>query len=230
MKTLSVSLLAFLFFTAILIAQDDPLQNSIGVDVRYNSDSRIFPEPFSSDPIARNSTDNLGDFFSYAVHYRRSIVESVEIQLTGEYLSHQHETADNFGTITKDGFSMVGLELLGLFRLPFSSSTFALYTGGGGGFVYGERSYSIAGVEAETLDKDLSFGIHVLIGLEYFFRENLSLRGEFHFRDPTITSEDVFRQETIQANGILYTLPTTAFPSKINLDGNVYSLGISWHF
>jgi opacity protein-like surface antigen len=213
-----------------LSAQERNRENSFGLDMRYTSGSQLFPEPYSPDPVKRNTTEDLGDFLTAAVHYRRHITEAVEVQLTGEYIDHDNETTDNYGTVTSDGYRMYSAELLGLFRMPFSTRKVGFYAGGGGGFVYGERRLSVAGVQATSLESDLAFGIHVLFGIEYFLSETISFRGEFHFRDPQIAVKNVFPQDRVVSHGITYYLPTEPFYSKINLNGNVYSFGASWHW
>lgn len=226
----SAAVLAFFLFCLPAIGQERDTRNSIGLDLRYTSGSRLFPDPYSSDPIKRNATEDLGDFVTAAAHYRRHITEAIEVQLTGEYIAHDNESTDHYGTVTSDGYRIYGIELLGLFRMPFSTQTVGFYAGGGGGFVYGDRRLSIAGVQATSLKSDLAFGIHVLFGIEYFLLETVSLRGEFHFRDPQIAVRNAFPQDRVVSHGITYYLPTEPFDSKINLNGNVYSFGASWHW
>ncbi|MAT40631.1 MAG: hypothetical protein CL946_13620 [Ectothiorhodospiraceae bacterium] len=218
-------ILASLLFTC---ARAQELPFSVGADIRLTTSSQVFPTPFSIDPFQRNATDDLGSFASAAVHARHGIIDLLQVQLSFEYIQNTNTTFDNYDTPTEDGFTVYASELSGIFTLPFSSKTIRMYAGGGVGAYYGQRDYNIAGIASEPTDRDLSFGIHVLFGLQWMLTERLGVRAEFLFRDPQMTVYNRFNQRTAAANGVEYTFPQEQFPSKINLNGNVYLLGIEW--
>jgi hypothetical protein len=74
------------------------------------------------------------------------------------------------------------------------------------------------------------FGILTLVGMEVHITGSLSGTFEWRFRNPMITTENVFDQTTVSSNGVDYPLDTSPFTSRVNLNGNVFRLGFGWAF
>jgi hypothetical protein len=130
----------------------------------------------------------------------------------------------------EDGYRMFPIELSGYFIIPVSTEKFKLYIGGGGGVYWGERIRNFSIASSEPVNRPLNFGIHVLSGLEYFVREQFSIRGEMKFRDPQFDTESQYTTDRITVNGLTYALSTQPFKSKVNLDGIVFQLQVAFHF
>ncbi len=205
-------------------------RHALSVSVGLIEDSRIFVSPQSPDPVERQTTTNLGSTTSYGGSYRYLLFPSVTLQLHGEYVHERSESTDLAGTRIQNGFDIWLAEASGIFSLPFSSDRFIMYVGGGAGFYIGRRSYAVADAAAETVSSVPAFGIHILVGAEYMVLPRVGIRADVVFRDPQISVENRFRQSSVRANGVEYPLSTDPFLSHVNLNGNVYSLGVSWHF
>ena len=204
--------------------------HSAFLSVGYLDASQIFLYPQSSDPVQRDQTADIGGSFCYAGGYRLTLYPSVALQLHAEFVSARSSRRDQVGTVVDNGFDVWLLEANAVFTLPFSTRRFQMYVGGGGGMYFGRRLHSIAGIQAETVTSTPAFGIHVLVGAEYFLTERLAARTDIIFRDPQISVENRFPQKSVMSHGVEYPLRDEPFLSYINLNGNVYSLGLAWYF
>ena len=220
--------LAFLFLA--LASQETCAQHSLALHTNYTSSSRIFPTPFSSNPIFQSTSYEIGSALSFSAQYRYAIAENFRLGFSFEYLPNEFSERDANGTEYIDGYKLFLSELSGYFTLPVGSTAFQLYVGGGVGMYMGAREYTIASVEAISNATPPAFGIHVLSGFEYYPVRSLSLRAEFLFRDPQIVTENQFSTESIVSNGVEYRVGSKPFKSKVNINGNVYSLGVAFHF
>ncbi|MDT8322469.1 MAG: hypothetical protein RRA94_00040 [Bacteroidota bacterium] len=207
-----------------------PRLHAISVSAGLIEDSRIFVSPQSPDPVERQRTTNLGATTGYGASYRYRLYQSVTLQLHGEFVHTRSSSRDLAGTRMENGFDIWLLEVAGMFSLPFSSDRFEMYVGGGAGVYVGRRSYAVADAISETVSAVPAFGIHILVGAEYLLTRHLGIRADVVFRDPQMSVENRFRQSSVTANGIVYELGTAPFLSHVNLNGNIYSLGVSWHF
>lgn len=219
----------FLFLLAASL-QAQTRDHSAFFSVGYLDASRIFLYPQSSDPVQRDETTDIGGSVCYAGGYRYTLHPSVALQLHAEFVSAHSSTRDHVGTIEVNGFDVWLLEANAVFTLPFTTRHFQMYVGGGGGMYLGQRMHSVAGVSAETVAATPAFGIHILVGAEYLLTEHLAARADIIFRDPMISVENRFPQEHVFSNGVEYPLRNDPFLSHINLNGNVYSLGLAWYF
>jgi hypothetical protein len=203
---------------------------AFSVSVGFIENSQIFTSPQSPDPVERQQSTNLGGTLSYGCSYRVRLHSQVHLQLHGEYVRARSAARDRVGTLSENGYDIGLMELSGMFTLPFSTERFEMYVGGGAGGYYARRSFIVASVSAETVSSVPAFGIHILIGAEYMLTKNLGLRADVVFRDPQMSVENRFSQSSVQANGLIYALETEPFLSHVNLNGNMYALGLSWHF
>jgi len=130
----------------------------------------------------------------------------------------------------EDGFKLIPVELSLYYMLPFSTELFKFLIGGGAGYYLGEQVRKFADVEVKNISRKTAYGIHVIISMDYFVFENVSLRTEMKFRDPQfIVKSEYTKNETIY-NGREINLPQSSFDSKINLDGVTFILGAAFHF
>ena len=204
--------------------------NAFSVSCSYVAESQIFTSPASPDPAQRTLTTEIDASSSYSFQYRRELLHSLFLETSLEYTSGEASWHDQFGTELSDGYDAYIVELSGLFALPFSGRIMRVYVGGGGGLYFGTRSLSLASAKAESIGGSPSFGIHVLFGMEWWVLSDLSLRGDIRFRDPQISVENQFNQSSVESNGVEYPLPVRPFPGDININGNVYSIGLMYYF
>lgn len=214
--------------TAAASAQDE--SHAVTLFGNVVTSAKIFFNPASPDPFERNATNDISSMLSGSLQYGFAMSDISRLQVAFEYLYGSETSYDNYNTEIVDGFRMYGVELSGIFLLPVSGKRFMIYIGGGGGAYWGTREYSLAGLFARAPASNLSFGILTIFGLEYRVLPPLSLKLELRFRDPQIDTENEFGQPTLDVQGVTYHLPTRPFPSKVNVNGNVYSLGVCWAF
>jgi len=125
-----------------------------------------------------------------------------------------------------EGFVVYPIELSGYFVIPFSSDDARVYLGGGIGWYFGERIYSIAGAHAATLNSPSGFGIHVLTGADVRITSTIAVRGELKFRDPQFDSVNQFKETSTTYNGLKVLLDPATSTTRVNLNGITYGLGL----
>ncbi len=217
-----------LFLTAAARATDHP--HAIGGFVNFVTDSRLYPTPFSANPILHNDSYSLGGTIGFSGDYRYALNDNLLAGFLLEYLPNKSQSTDQNNTLFEDGFSMFIAELSAYFILPIGSDRFHILVGGGLGAYMGRRQYAIGGVASRSIATPPSVGIHVTSGFEYRLSELLSLRAELHFRNPDIVTENAFDARVIHANGYDYPVETAPFKSKVDVNGNVYRVGVALHF
>ncbi len=218
----------FVFIPSPLSAQHLP--HSLILFGTVVADSRIYVAPLSPDFSERNQTFSFGSSATASAAYRYQLSSTTLLQFRGEYLHLLELSHDALGTPGEQGFDAYSIETSVMFQLPVGGRSFRMCIGGGGGVYAAVRKYSIAGIEAEPQRIIPAVDIHVLLSAEYFFLNNFSLRGDVLFRDPQISAENAFPVESVTANGFTYPLKKEPFRSTVNLNGNVYLLGICWYF
>jgi opacity protein-like surface antigen len=125
-----------------------------------------------------------------------------------------------------EGFVVYPVELSGYFLIPFSSEDARVYLGGGVGWYFGERIYSIASAQAATLNSPSGFGIHVLTGADVRITSKIAVRGELKFRDPQFDSVNRFEESSTTYNGLKILLDPSSSKTRVNLNGITYGLGL----
>lgn len=210
-------------------AGDKPF--GIGIRFHYTTSSRLFANPDARDDVIRNSYMEMDDVFGFGVAFRRDISESIQMGLSLEYLTKKTKGVDGRTKLpVEDGYRLFPIEITGYFIIPIGSQTVNTYVGGGGGFYFGDRIRMVGGVSSGTVSRPMSFGIHVLSGVDFFVNETFSVRGEMKFRDPQFETESKFAQGTIEYDGRMYSVSTEAFKSRMNLDGIVFAIETVLHF
>jgi hypothetical protein len=219
-----------LFFLLTVTSYSQRGDHSIAVYGSINENAQVFPHPNSPDPVLRLQTEVLGSVLSAAADWRYRIYPTISLNLRGEYVAMENTTMDPIGTPMTHGLRVFILEGSALFSLPFTSDRFDMYVGGGMGVYGGERVYSVADVRSEHVSAVPAVGIQVIVGAEYVLALGLGLRFELLFRDPQMSVENRFPRPSVTSRGVNYQLSTDPFRSNINLNGNVYSLGLFYSF
>ena len=225
---LKICLGVFLVFPIQLFGQ--PSAHSLTLFGTTISESRIYLSPQAFDQSERNRVYDFGGLTTVSFAYRHQLSSSSLLQFRAEYLNNQEQILDQIGTPLRHGYEAAALEASALFQLPLGGDAFRLCMGGGGGFYLATRMYSVAGVDAGIVRSIPAVDIHVLISAEYFFSDSFSLKADVLFRDPVINTENAFPVSSVTANGFDYPLKTEPFRSTVNLNGNVYMLGLGWYF
>jgi hypothetical protein len=218
----------FLFLPLLSCAQ--PAPHSLILFGTVVADSRVFLTPHSPALSDRNRTFDFGSTATASLAYRYQLSTTTLLQFRGEYIDLLDQSLDAVGTPFGQGFESLSLETSVMFQLPIGGHSFRMCIGGGGGVYAAARSYSVAGIDAETMRIIPAVDIHVLLSVEYFFVDSFSLRADVLFRDPQISAENAFPVDAVTANDITYPLKNEPFRSTINLNGNVYLLGFCWYF
>jgi hypothetical protein len=133
---------------------------------------------------------------------------------------------ESYSIPVSEGFVVYPLELSGYFLIPFSSEDARVYLGGGIGWYFGERIYSIASARAATLNSPSGFGIHVLTGADVRITSKIAVRGELKFRDPQFDSVNRFEESSTTYNGLKILLDPSSSKTRVNLNGITYGLGL----
>jgi len=137
-----------------------------------------------------------------------------------------YRNGQEYSIPVSEGFVVYPFELSGYFLIPFSSEDARVYLGGGVGWYYGERIYSIASARAATLNSPSGFGIHVLTGADVRITSRIAVRGELKFRDPQFDSVNRFEESSTTYNGLKILLDPSSSKTRVNLNGITYGLGL----
>lgn len=225
--------LLFIFAFQIAFSQDESVFN-FSVNLNYTTTSKLFPQPFSSDQYIRTKYDELNNAYSYSAELRYKISEEIFAGIGAEYLKKTFTNRNlNLGGIraeTKEGYTFIPIELTIYYVLPFSSEYFKFFMGGGGGLYLGKFIREFGDITTNSKLNKNSFGIHVVIGMEYVFWENLSIRGQMRFRDPEIELKNNYASNLVTYNGTTYLISTQDYFTKVNIDGITFVIGIVYSF
>lgn len=149
-----------------------------------------------------------------------------KIKTLDQTATQVHRNGQEYNIPISEGFVVYPFELSGYFLIPFSSEDARVYLGGGVGWYYGERIYSIASARAATLNSPSGFGIHVLTGADVRITSRIAVRGELKFRDPQFDSVNRFAGTSTTYEGLKINLDTSSSKTRVNLNGITYGLGL----
>lgn len=230
---MKIKYLVLFIFSNLVTAQTFE-QNNFSVSINYTTTSKIFFNPFSSDLILKSTYIELNDLTSFSFEYRTQLMEDVFISLNTEYLSKKFSfnNYNLFGeqATTNDKFLFIPIELCFYYYLPFSNDDFKFFMGGGTGIFFGKFKRELGNQIANSKMLKTSYGINVVIGLDYNFYKNFSTRFLMRFRDPELTWKNNYTSNTVVYNNKTYLLNTSTFYTKANIDGIIFSLGIVYNF
>ena len=142
-----------------LRAGDGPF--SIILKGNLTTSSLIYVTPDAVDPVAQGNTFDLTGTFGYGAEIRYRIPEtSLALGVSTDYIrTRGTSTLSGTNIPTGDGYTAIPIEFTGYFIIPLSGEYFGVYMGGGAGVYFGSRQYSLAGVEASSV-QNLSL-IHI---------------------------------------------------------------------
>jgi hypothetical protein len=210
----------------------------VSLNAAYNTSSRIYLSPNSSDLILRNNSFLIEHLLNPSIDLRYKISESILLGFNTEIISATSSGPNltvfsGNGTITiivEDGFRLIPLELSAFYMLPFSTEQFKFLMGGGFGYYIGSHIRKFGDVEVSNKDRKPAYGIHVSLSMDYLILDFLSIRGEMKFRDPQFSLKSKYNKKEVNYNGSQIRLAQDSFDSKINVDGVTFILGLAFHF
>jgi len=221
---------ALVLSASLLRAGDGPFQ--IILKGNLTTSSLIYLTPDSPDPVAQGNTLDITGTFGYGAELRYRIPEtSLAVGFSADYIRSRGPGMLNGTPIpVEDGYVAVPLELTGYFIIPLSGEYFGIYMGGGAGVYIGKRTYSVAGVEAASVQNTPGFAIHVLGGISYRFLGSFQGIFEMKFRDLQFQSVDAFSARSIRFQDTVINVGTEPFKSRVETDGIVFQLGVAYTF
>lgn len=230
---------ALIFFAVFIIhlpvsARQGSWKTSFVLRGAYTTSAKIFFNPDAATEQQRSQYLSVDDMTGVGGEFRLQIPdENIFFTLSVDYIS---KTVDDpqfvsiGGSLQRvpgtEGLKFVPVEATLNTYIPVSTQDFRMTMGGGIGMYYAVRSLSILGVATQVVNSPVGYGIHVNTGFEYRIREGISVRAELKFRDPEITNESKFEQETATFNGSPVTIRQSSFRSRIQVDGLTVSAGI----
>lgn len=193
----------------------------------------LYPNPGATDPMARAQSYGFADFFGYGFEIQYNIPgTNLSLGVSADMIrSTQTRTvivAAQRAVQEDDGFRIIPVELTGYFRIPITEGSFGVFMGGGVGVYYGERQYSLAGLNAPVVSSSPGWGIHVLGGIRYHLTDRFSLSTELKFRDAHFESTNTFTRSQVRYGDMVVNLPQKPFLSSIHTDGMVVQLGAAF--
>lgn len=211
-----------------LRAGDGPF--SIILKGNLTTSSLIYVSPDAVDPVAQGNTVDLTGTFGYGAEIRYRIPEtSLALGVSADYIRSRGASSLNGTTIpTRDGYTAIPVELTGYFIIPLSGEYFGVYMGGGAGMYFGSRTYSLAGVEAASVENTPGFAIHVLGGISYRFLKSFQGIFEMKFRDLQFESVNAFSTRVIRYQDTVINVSTQPFKSRVETDGIIFQIGIAY--
>lgn len=211
---------------------------SLSVGAGYGTASKIIPYPRVSDFDLRETEISLGSFHFPRIEIGYTVTGDLSASLSLEYASKRSEfygqtvDSDN-GTIfipVKDGYTFVPLELTLNYILPFSSESFQLFIGGGGGLYFFASKREVAGISPGSGASKTGYGIHIISGFDYYFSDTFGMTFSMKFRDPEVEFKGEYGTREGSFNGKKVTLGSTDFNQKLSLEGTVFILALKMKF
>lgn len=215
-------------------AQSEDNKFSISLNYNYTTTSRLYLQPNSSDPFLRNLYNELEDIYSVSAEFRFEILEELLIGLGCEFINKTFQNPNfNLGgrrIEIKDGFNVIPVEMSIYYLLPFSTHKFKFFMGGGAGIYIGKHIREFGDVFFENEKSQIGYGIHVGVGMEYFIKDFLSIRGQMRFRDPEFKMKSRYSNSIVNYNGNSYLISADSYNSKANIDGVTFTIGAVFNF
>jgi hypothetical protein len=193
--------------------------------------SQLFPNPDSPDPLERAEFVPLENQFGMGLEVRYAFPETrLAASLSAEYLEASSSGMTESLIPFTDGYRVIPVELTAFFLIPISGPSLDVYMGGGIGAYIGERTYSLAGVDAPAVEHRTGVGIHVLGGVTVRLNEMFGVTGEMKFRDLQFDAANEFPVSRIYHDGRVIEVSTDAFSSQVHTDGVIFQLGLAVAF
>lgn len=211
---------------------------SITLSGNYTTSAKVYLYPNASDPGIRNSSFIIEDIFNAGAEVKYSLTSDLLLGFNVEYIS-KTQKENNLTVISNgntetipvdDGFEVIPFELSLYYKLAFSTTMFRFYMFGGSGFYYGNHIRKFGDASISNIKRKFAYGIHVGILTEYLLLSNLSINGGMKFRDPQFTVTNRYNNKEVNFEGRTVFIPQDEFDSKINIEGILFFLSVSYHF
>jgi opacity protein-like surface antigen len=234
MRLLRIQIVIVIIAAAALPARGGGGRFSVAAFGAITTTSKLFTNPNARDEIIRGTYTPIDPVAGAGVDARADVAAlGLRFGLGAEYLAGTVSgTAPNTspGIPVEDGYAAIPLELTAYFSIPVGGERLDFYLGGGMGVYLGERKYSYAGVEAETIDRNVQPGIHVLTGVEFAVAEAVALRSEIKFRNIQLETTQQFPVSSTVYEGVTVPLPQAPFTSRVQVDGMNLTIGVVVRF
>ncbi|MFA7289495.1 MAG: OmpW family outer membrane protein [Melioribacteraceae bacterium] len=227
-----IIIILFLVSVRIVFAQSEPGSFNLSLNYSYITSSKIFLHPNSSDIYERGSHENIDGIYGYYGEVRYFIDEGIIVGLSIESLKR---TDNNFamnlgGSKLKmnEGYQIYPVELSVYYHLPFSTSDFKFFMGGGVGAYFGNYIRDFYNISIDSKLEKFAFGIHVAVGMDYQITENLGIRGQMRFRDPELKFNNTYKESIVILPDRSLLLPVHNFDTAVNIDGIIFMIGVTF--
>lgn len=222
------------FSVGLLHAQSGEWNVAAVVRGTITTSSKIYPNPNSPSFDLRTVTTPYNSVLGLGGELRiQRFGTNFYFSVSAEYLSQVRSEQRLDGSINpprrvpvEEGYRLIPLEISGYIYVPIGSQSWKLSMGGGLGAYYTERIYRIAGVTASPVGNRFGYGIHVGINTEYSIIPRLSVLAGLKFRDPEVDVRNKFEVSSIPYGTGVIAFPQGEFPSRINVDGMTFSVGV----
>ncbi|MFO7526817.1 MAG: hypothetical protein R6W68_15295 [Ignavibacteriaceae bacterium] len=219
--------------TPVINAQYNGFDFSISSSLVYTTSAELYLNPNSVDPVIRNSSFEINDVLNPSIDIRYRLSEPLIVGISGEYI-RTNQTGRNLTVLqgnnelrleSTDGFKLIPIETSLYYQLPFSTKNLKFLMGGGTGIYFGDFTRSFGDTDISTIERQVAFGIHVSVSMEYLPLENVGLRFEMKFRDPEFKSKNKYNKDIVNYNGTEIILLRDTFNTKVNVNGVTFLLG-----
>ncbi|HCA43603.1 MAG TPA: hypothetical protein DEP28_10170 [Bacteroidetes bacterium] len=210
---------------------------AITPSISYISSASIQVNPYSDNPIERNSFADLSGGFGIGLSLKKKIfTKDLFVVVSSEYsrISDNNVTQFLFNgdeavkvKLTETVW-MIPIEVGVNYNLPKMTNNLNIYLGGGAGFYFGNRTRTINNVSTETFNQDIGFNLYILSGFEYFIGNKLSAGFEMKFRDAGFNVDSRFPFSSINVNGVSYALPRNYY-SRVFMDGLKVGVNLNYY-
>ena len=211
---------------------------SIYVSGNYVSSATIQLNPYSSDPVERNTTTDVKGGYGYGFAIKKKIFgENLFLSLSTEHLQFsdnsiittlENDTSFVLARVT-ESIKFVPVEIALYFNLPPVLENFNIFLGGGAGIYFGDRTRKIVGYETITTSKKPMINILVLFGLEYQLDKHFLCNLELRVRQGEFKVSNHFPVDNVTLEGVNYQFQQD-LNSKVFVDGLKLSLGLGYIF
>ncbi len=233
MKTLFIILSFLLLSTVSTVAQ----QWSVVAEGNYITRGKVYPYPTVKEYDIRNFSYAEDHHFSPSLTLRFQLSKSMTASLRAEFLSDKNSRKMTVASIGKtmlvdaeESIIMIPLELIMLYRLPFSSSDIDFQLFGGIGFYPAMVNRTIGTITSTTQSFDDFINILAGIGMEYYLSSDFSLTWKMIFRDAQSLVTSSFSASEGIYNGVPVTLGKRDFDTRLQMYGTLFSAGVAWHW
>ena len=208
------------------------------VSANYIASSTIQLNPFSSDLLERNLSEDIGGGYGIGFSFKKRLyISDLFIGVSAQYTSINDQQnsqlleadTNSFRVRVYESIWVLPVELSLLFNIPSFADNLRIYLGGGLGIYFGDHKRRIINFETRTIDKKPGVNIHVECGLQYYLSSDLSVILETKFRNPQLTINSEYSTNNVDINGITYYFNKN-MKSKIYLDGINFNLGLNYSF